>query len=168
MIRLILFAFLLAVPIAEIAVFLLVGREIGALPTIALIILTAILGAILLKKQGLSAFARLQDDIRAHRVPAAAIGHALTVAIAGALLLTPGFITDSVGFLLFIPAVRAGLWRLIAGSVKVHAAEGPHDRPRPMPGSPHGSSRPGTIDLEAGEYGPADPASPWSAGGQGR
>ncbi|MEM8663842.1 MAG: FxsA family protein, partial [Pseudomonadota bacterium] len=119
MIRLILFILLLGVPIAEIAVFIAVGSAIGVLPTILLIILTTVIGATLLRRQGVSALAKLQDDVRNKRTPAGAIGEAVTVAIAGILLLTPGFITDAVGFTLFIPAVRRWLWRGVKGSIKV-------------------------------------------------
>nr|WP_255720412.1 FxsA family protein [Acuticoccus kalidii] len=158
--RLILFAFLLIIPISEIAVFLVVGEAIGVLPTIALVVITAVIGAALLKQQGLQAFQRLQDDIRERRVPAASIGHALTVAIAGVLLLTPGFITDTVGFLLFIPAVRTWLWRSISSSVKVYRVD-------PVSGTagPTGGYREGqrTIDLDTTDYGPrdSDPETPW-------
>lgn len=155
-IRSILFILLLIVPVAEIAVFLTVGSMIGVLPTLLIIVLTAVVGAVLLKRQGLSAFARLQSDARAGRVPAAAIGQAITVAIAGALLLTPGFITDTVGFLLFVPAVRGWLWKQISGSVKVYG--GPNgmrpDGRQARPGNPQ------VIDLEATEVDP-DPTTPW-------
>ncbi|UOM36460.1 FxsA family protein [Acuticoccus sp. I52.16.1] len=161
-IRSILFAFLLIIPIAEIVVFLTVGSVIGVLPTIAIIILTAVLGAILLKRQGLSAFARLQADASAGRVPAAAIGQAITVAIAGILLLTPGFITDTVGFLLFIPAVRSWLWKQIAGSVRIHGAGtgGPGADAGGPAGHPYRPGKPQVIDLEATEVKP-DPSTPW-------
>jgi UPF0716 protein FxsA len=165
LVRLLLFAALVAVPIAEIAVFLVVGDVIGVLPTLGLIVLTALLGAILLRRQGLAAFGRLQADIHEKRVPAAAIGHAITVAIAGALLLTPGFLTDAVGFLLFVPAVRSFLWRQILSSVRIERFEGgagpsPYgaaDRP------PRGAR---VIDLEDEDYAPRDPASPWRGDGE--
>lgn len=165
MIRSILFVFLLIIPIAEIAVFLTVGSIIGVLPTLAIIVGTAILGAVLLKRQGVSAFARLRADVDQGRVPAAAIGQAITVAIAGVLLLTPGFITDAVGFALFIPAVRSWLWRQIRGSVQVHqmgaTGRGPNG---PYDGGPGGRpphrSRPQVIDLEASEV-RQDPSTPW-------
>ena len=165
-IRSILFIFLLLVPIAEIAVFLTVGSMIGVLPTLLIIVLTAIMGAVLLKRQGLAAFVRLQEDARAGRVPAAAIGQAITVGIAGVLLLTPGFITDTVGFLLFVPSVRAWLWRQISGSVKVqqYNPSGPSGGPGPGPaGRPYRPSDPRVIDLEATEVEP-DPTTPWRDG----
>jgi UPF0716 protein FxsA len=167
LIRLILFALLVAVPIAEIAVFLVVGDAIGVLATLGLIVLTALIGTVLLRQQGLAAFRRLQDDLRNDRVPAAAIGHAITIAIAGALLLTPGFITDGVGFLLFVPGVRAALWRQIMKSVKVHRLDPQGGHPfGPGPARPGQPPRggPRTIDLDDEDYGPADPSSPWGGG----
>ena len=155
MLRILLFVALVVMPISEIAVFLLVGSAIGVLPTIAIIILTAIIGTVLLRRQGVSALRRLQDDTKAGRVPAAAIGHAVTVAIAGVLLLTPGFITDAIGFALFLPAVRRGLWRQISGSVKVHRPGG--QRP-PSDADTYARRRTHarTIDLGSDDYGPAD------------
>lgn len=177
MLRFILFFLLVAMPIAEIAVFLVVGEAIGALSTILIIILTAVIGTILLRRQGLQALTRLREDSRAGRVPAAAIGHAITVAIAGALLLTPGFITDTIGFALFIPAVRRGLWRLIASSFVVRSVggsplgpgpsrdDGFDSGPKPGPAGGFGSPPrrgPQTINLDSDEYESREPdGSPW-------
>lgn len=152
MLRVLLFVLLVGMPITEIAVFLLVGGAIGALPTIAIIIVTAALGAYLLKRQGISALARLRTDMDAGRVPAGAIGHAVTIAIAGVLLLTPGFITDTIGFLLFVPGVRRTLWRQIAGSVRVHQARGPGGE-GPFRRRTHAR----TIELDRDDYRPNDP-----------
>ncbi|WP_420394275.1 FxsA family protein [Acuticoccus sp.] len=160
MIRTVLFLLLVLVPIAEIAVFLAVGSQIGTLATLGIIVATAIVGAILLRRQGLSALARLQSDLRSGRVPAAAIGHAIAVAVAGVLLLTPGFITDTVGLLLFVPAVRASFWRRLAGSAKLRVHPG--SAPRGGPRSRSDTGR--TIDLEATEVRTEDPSSPWRDG----
>ncbi|WMS44325.1 FxsA family protein [Acuticoccus sp. MNP-M23] len=159
-IRLFLIAILIAIPIAEVAVFLLVGSIIGALPTIALIILTAVLGATLLKRQGLSAIARLKADMDQNKVPAGAIGQAVTVAIAGILLLTPGFITDTVGLLLFVPAVRSSIWRQVSGAVKMERGKAPQR----STGAPRQRTHARTIDLDQGDYRPkgGDDDSPWS------
>lgn len=158
MIRLILFVLLISVPIAEIAVFLMVGSEIGVLPTILLIVGTAIVGAILLRQQGLAALMALQGDIKAGRVPAASIGHALAVGIAGVLLLTPGFITDMMGLILFIPAVRRAMFRSVSNAVKV-------ERVRPQaPGRPRTHGR--VIELDSREYGPANDETPWRGDGR--
>ncbi|GAB5374017.1 MAG: membrane protein FxsA [Acuticoccus sp.] len=157
MIRLILFIFLIGIPIAEIAVFIWVGSIIGAIPTILIIILTAIIGAGLLKRQGIAALGRLRNDVENNKVPAGSIGETLTVALAGILLLTPGFITDAVGFALFLPSFRHWLGRRIAGSIQVERGNAA------QPGRPGATPRGGnkTIDLDEGEYSRADPDSPW-------
>lgn len=157
MIRFILMIFLIGIPIAEIAVFLLVGSVIGALPTIAIIILTAIIGAGLLKRQGISALTRIRADIDSNKVPAGSIGEAFTIALAGILLLTPGFITDTVGFALFVPGVRHWIGNKIVGAVRMDIRThngGGFQRP----GQPSG---PRTIDLDETDYSRADPNSPW-------
>ena len=161
MIRFILLIFLIGIPIAEVAVIVMVGSIIGALPTIAIIILTAILGAALLKRQGLSAINRVRSDIRNNKVPAGSIGEAFAIALAGILLLTPGFITDTVGFALFVPKVRQWLGQRIAGVVRVDS-RGFSGGPQPGWQSPRGPQGPKTIDLDEGEYSRgADPSSPW-------
>lgn len=175
MVRFFLQLALIAMPIAEIIVLILVGKAIGVLPTVLLVIASSVLGAVLLKRQGLSALTRLRTDLRENRVPAAAIGHAIVVAIAGVLLLLPGFITDIVGLLLFIPAVRRTMWRQIAGSVTIRTAGTGTGSGSPLSSRPFGSRNPGrgrnapTIDLEATERrpvdGPSSSPSPWRDGG---
>ncbi|MEM8552086.1 MAG: FxsA family protein [Pseudomonadota bacterium] len=146
MVRILLFLVLVGVPIAEVSVFLLVGSIIGALPTILLIVATAVLGMVLLRRQGLSVLAQLQADLRAERVPAKAMGEAVTIAIAGVLLLTPGFITDAIGFALFIPAVRRRLWRKLGSGFKVERAEYRQRR------SDASSMNERVIELDEGDY----------------
>ncbi len=104
----------LVVPIVEIAVFILVGQQIGLGLTLALILATAVIGIILLRQQGFNVLERLREDVNAGRVPAAAMADGVLVLVAGILLLTPGFVTDAIGFLLFVPAVRDWVWRVIA------------------------------------------------------
>lgn len=161
MIRFILFIFLIGIPIAEVAVIIMVGSVIGALPTIAIIILTAIIGAGLLKRQGLSAINRVRMDVRNNKVPAASMGEAFAIALAGILLLTPGFITDTVGFALFVPKVRQWLGQRITGVVRMDT-RGFSTGPQPgwqTQRNPQGQK---TIDLDEGEYSRgSDPSSPW-------
>ena len=94
-------------PIAEIALLLKVGSAVGALNTIGFVIFTAILGAYLVRQQGLSTLARLQQETNAGRMPAKEIAEGVILLVAGAVLLTPGFITDAIGFALLVPAVRS-------------------------------------------------------------
>jgi UPF0716 protein FxsA len=104
----------LLVPIVEIAVFIVVGGRIGLWPTLLLIVVTAIIGTMLLRQQGFGVLAQIRDDVNAGRVPAAAMAHGVMIIVAGVLLLTPGFVTDALGFLLFVPVFRDWVWRTIA------------------------------------------------------
>jgi UPF0716 protein FxsA len=110
---------LLAVPVAEIAVFILVGGQIGVLWTLALILFTAILGSILLRIQGFKVINRLRAETDAGRIPSRELGHGVMILVAGILLLTPGFVTDTLGFLLFVPSFRSGIWQFLASRVTV-------------------------------------------------
>ncbi len=110
---------LIVVPLAELYVLLSVGHAIGAGTTILVVILTAILGAWLLRLQGYSTLARVRDQLHQGTLPSVEIFEGLILLVVGALLLTPGFITDTVGFAGLIPALRrrvarAMLDRLIA------------------------------------------------------
>jgi UPF0716 protein FxsA len=104
----------LVVPILEIAVFILVGQQIGLGWTLILILVTAIIGAYLMRQQGFGVLAQIREDVNAGRVPAQAMAHGVLILMAGLLLLTPGFVTDALGFLLFIPAVRDWVWQVVA------------------------------------------------------
>jgi UPF0716 protein FxsA len=97
----------IALPIAELYVIIKVGEAIGALPTIALLVLDSIIGAALLRHQGRAAWNRFNIALAENRVPAKETFDGAMVILGAALLLTPGFITDIFGFLLLIPPTRA-------------------------------------------------------------
>lgn len=132
---LIILILLVGVPILEISVFIRVGEEIGLFNTIAIVILTAIAGTALLRWQGLSVLSRAQESLRENRFPMEEVFDGLCLVFAGALLLTPGFVTDGVGFLLFLPPVRSRLkniaGRIIAKRATVYTSQGPGGRPPP-------------------------------------
>jgi len=112
----ILFLLFLAVPFVEIWLLIKVGTVIGAGWTILLVVATAVIGAGLVRAQGLSTISRIQQEMAAGRMPADEVLQGLFLFVSGALLVTPGFFTDSIGFLLLIPAVRRYLvGRLILG-----------------------------------------------------
>ena len=120
----------IAVPLAEIWLLLQVGGKIGALPTIGLVVLTAAVGAVLVRAQGFSMVLEVRRSLDAGEVPAVAIVEGIFLLVAGALLLTPGFVTDAIGFACLVPALRrAIIVRFIEMRVirSHHAAEaGPH------------------------------------------
>ncbi len=94
------------IPIIEIYLLIEIGSMFGALIAVALVILTGFLGAFLARMQGLQTLYRIQESLREGRMPSGELLDALLIGIAGLVLLTPGFLTDSAGFLLLIPATR--------------------------------------------------------------
>lgn len=104
--RSILFALFLVVPIIEIALFVVVGTRIGLGPTLAIVLLTAVAGSWLVARQGSATWLEFQAQLARGELPGAPLAHGAMILVAGALLLTPGFLTDLIGFALLIPAVR--------------------------------------------------------------
>jgi len=144
-----LFVAFLAVPLIEIALFIQVGGLIGLWPTLAIVVLTAIIGTWAVRSQGLAAMARLRGSFRDLNDPTEPLAHGAMILIAGALLLTPGFFTDAVGFALLTPPVRAAVLRYLRKRITVHRFEmGPGaGQPRTGPDAPRGRS-----DIIDGEY----------------
>jgi UPF0716 protein FxsA len=102
----------LVVPIVELVIFTVVVDAIGLGNTVLVILATAVLGASLVRWQGTSVFRRFQEDRMLGRIPAAPIIHGVLILVGGALLLTPGFLTDGVGFSLMVPPVREAVYRV--------------------------------------------------------
>ena len=99
----------MTIPLVEIAILINIGKIIGAGYTIALVIGTAFLGVSLLRIQGISTLAKVQANINRGQLPATELIEGLILLISGVLLLTPGFFTDMVGFLMLVPALRQRL-----------------------------------------------------------
>jgi UPF0716 protein FxsA len=108
--RLILLFFII-VPLVEMAVLLAVSDEIGGLSTIGLVVLTAVVGIQILKRQGLSTLLRANQRLNSGELPAQEILEGMMLAASGALLLTPGFLTDALGFVLLTPPARTAMAR---------------------------------------------------------
>ena len=126
-VRLLLVLFLV-VPLAEIWVLIEVGSVVGAVATIGLVVLTAVVGAALMRAQGLATLFRARAAMAKGEVPALELLEGAVILIAGALLLTPGFITDATGFACLIPSVRR---RLILATVRLQPAGAPRPRGHP-------------------------------------
>ncbi|WP_444921366.1 FxsA family protein [Microbulbifer sp. CnH-101-G] len=116
----------IVLPVLEMWVLITVGREIGALPTIGLVFLTAIVGVTLLRRQGLSTLMRAQEKMRTGDIPAKEMVEGIFLAVGGALLLTPGFITDAIGFACLIPGLRQLLLGRLLRHVTIVRPGGPH------------------------------------------
>jgi len=116
--RLIALSFL-ALPLLEIAVFILVGRAIGLFPTLALVILAAIAGGLLLRQQGLGVVSRLRNNVNAGTIPGRTMFDAMLIGLAAILLVLPGFLSDIAALALLVPPVRGWLFSALAGRVRV-------------------------------------------------
>jgi UPF0716 protein FxsA len=101
-----LFVVFLTVPIIELSLLLTIGAKIGIWATLVIIISTAMLGASLTRREGLKTWWRFQEKLTTGAFPNEELLDGLTILVAGALLLTPGFLTDTVGFILLIPGSR--------------------------------------------------------------
>ncbi|PZO78634.1 MAG: membrane protein FxsA [Mesorhizobium amorphae] len=157
------FLFLL-LPLLEIAGFVLVGREIGVMATLGLVLLGVVVGALLLRRGGLAAFGRLRAEVQAGRDPAPALVQGFTFVAAGVLFMLPGFLSDIIAIILLLPPVRNRALRLInARTVFAGMPGGRAAQPRPV------------INLERADYtrepqaspaepGKPNPASPWASG----
>ena len=126
----ILFLFFLIVPFVEIYVLLKVGGLIGALPTVLMVVFTAVLGAWLLKRQGFATWVRFQQSMAQGQAPVLEMIEGPVLLVGGALLLTPGFFTDILGFACLVPALRRKMaLYLIEKHLIVAAAGGPFQKP---------------------------------------
>jgi len=100
-------------PLAELYVIIQVGQAFGALNTIALLIVISVVGAWLMKREGISVWRRFQRQVETGHVPGREIADGVMILAAGALMMAPGFITDVVGILLLLPPVRAGVRAMV-------------------------------------------------------
>ena len=118
-----LFVLFVTVPIIEIALFIQIGGEIGLLSTLGIVIATAFLGTYLVRKQGLNALSQLKNNVETLENPIAPLAHGIMILLAGALLLTPGFFTDAVGFSLLVPNIRIWLFERVKQHI-LHSQNG--------------------------------------------
>lgn len=135
----------IAVPLIEIGLFIKVGGWLTLWPTLAIVLATGIIGTFLVRQQGLKVLGELRNSMSQMRDPLSPLAHGAMILFAGALLLTPGFFTDAIGFLLLVPQIRQAIITFAAARVKVASFTA---------GSHAGASRPrygddGVID---GEY----------------
>ncbi|HHL22333.1 MAG TPA: FxsA family protein [Aliiroseovarius sp.] len=151
-----LFLLFVAVPLIEIGLFIQVGGAIGLWPTLAIVVFTAVLGTWMLRAQGVRTIEKLRRSLTDMEDPTEQLAHGAMLLFSAALLLTPGFFTDAIGFLLLFPPVRSMVFRALKGRVGIAAfsvrpmqpGEGPHCR-----GYEGASNR----DIIDGEFTEVDP-----------
>ena len=167
-------AALILVPLAEIAIFIEVGGWIGALPTIALVVVIAVLGTWLLRRQGLETFNKAQTALHRGEMPVAEVLDGLFLIFASLLMVTPGLLTDAVGLMLLVPGLRRSFGRAAMRWFMAHA-DVRFTSSGAAPDGSAGRRGGGTIiegeacevdAEEAKDEGtrPGSPASPWRKG----
>ncbi|MEP2642643.1 FxsA family protein [Roseobacter sp.] len=127
-----LFIAFLAVPLIEITLFVQIGGAIGLGWTLVTVVLTAMAGTWLVRNQGLVAMGQLKSSFSDLRDPTEPLVHGAMILFSGALLLTPGFFTDAVGFLLLVPAVRVAVFTAVRARVNVQGFGAPQHPHRPQ------------------------------------
>lgn len=152
MFPILLFLFI-AVPVIEIALFIQVGGVLGVWPTIALVLLTAIVGASLVRSQGLQTLLTVQQRLAQGQLPAQQILEGVMLAVAGVLLLTPGFFTDILGMLVLLPAPRAYLAKQLMSRVvvgNIHASGAGFEQRNPFHdrANPNGTTYEGEFERK--------------------
>lgn len=132
------FLIFVIIPLTEIALFAWLGGEIGVFPTLFLCVVTAVIGSILIRKEGLNTLFSAQEKLNQGGFPARELFDGLCLVIAGVMLMTPGFFTDTMGFALLVPPFRNILWRTLPRYLGVS-----------VPGQNHGKTQdPGIMDIE--------------------
>lgn len=137
----------LLLPLIEIAGFVLVGNAIGLWPTLGGVLLTGVLGALVLRWQGVTAMRDLPRQINSGMMPGRAVADTALIGVAGFLLLLPGYFTDILGLLLLLPPVRHALYSAVRSRIKVVPLSG-----RSFYGTP--PDQPETIELDHDDYRP--------------
>ena len=145
----------IVIPLLEIWLFIMLGGFIGAYPTLFIIFLTAILGTFLVKTQGINVLKEIQSKFSELKNPTEPIVHGAMVLFAGALLLTPGFFTDTIGFLLLLPKVRKAAFFWLKNKVNLLKYSSSERI---------GSDKNKSSDIEVTDYKEVEPEekSPWT------
>ncbi|HAK61450.1 MAG TPA: membrane protein FxsA [Nitrospiraceae bacterium] len=115
-----LFLLFAVIPVIELALLIQIGSIIGTFNTIAVVILTAITGAYMVKLEGIGVFYRMQRDMAQGIFPAEELINGVLILVAGALLLTPGFFTDILGFLMVVPGSREVIKKIVKRYIERH------------------------------------------------
>ncbi len=131
----ILFAVFLIVPLIEIAFFVLIGNAIGLWPTLAGVLITAVVGSLVLRHQGMAVLTELRRQMAQGRVPARAMADAALIGAGGLMLLLPGYFSDLIGILLLLPPTRQLIYTLVLSRFTVvtttsYTAQRPEESPR--------------------------------------
>ncbi len=146
----------IVVPLAELYVIIQVGGAIGVVPTLVLLLADALLGSMLLRHQGRAAWVRFNRALAENRMPHKEVFDGVLIIFGGALLITPGFITDIFGLILLIPPTRA----IVRGISLAHRPQADGDGRDDVDHGPRPAATPRSARRPAGRARPGRPASP--------
>ena len=145
----ILFLVFMAVPLIEIAFFVVIGNAIGLWPTLAGVLITAIVGSLVLRYQGMAVFNDIRGQMSRGQIPGKALADAALIGAGGLMLLLPGYFSDLIGILLLLPPTRAAIYAFLKSRIQVvPMTGGGFSPPRREP------EQPGVIDLDQDDYRP--------------
>ena len=144
--------FVLALPLIEIALFIVVGRAIGVLPTLGLVIAAIIVGGFVLRQQGLGVLNRMRTNMQTGTLPGQTLFDGMLLALAAVLLIIPGFLGDVVAILLLLPPVRAWLYKTLTRNITVVQTTTSYRSTSPSDATPPHINGPGTIDLDDDDW----------------
>lgn len=147
-----LFLAFLTVPLVEIALFIQVGGLIGLWPTLLIVVITAIAGTVIVRAQGTQAIQGLRQSLSELDDPTVHLAHGAMILVSGALLLTPGFFTDAVGFLLLIPNFRLWVMKQARKRIKMQSFTVGGGPVPPHRGRPHPDRTPQGDRVVDGDY----------------
>lgn len=140
--RIVLFS-VLALPLIEIALFVVIGQAIGLVPTVLGVLLAGVAGGLVIRWQGIEALREMQIRMQRGEMPARKMGDTMLIVLGGLLLLLPGYFTDLLGLLLLLPPVRDLMYRLLARNLRVVEVTSTSYRR---------TEEPGLIDLDKGNW----------------
>ena len=140
----ILFLAFMVVPLIEIAFFVVIGNAIGLWPTLAGVLVTAVVGSLVLRYQGMAVFNDIRTQTARGQMPGRALADAALIGAGGLLLLLPGYFSDIIGILLLLPPVRSAIYGFLKTRIQVVPAGG-FSRPQPP-------QEPGVIDLDDSDW----------------
>ena len=143
----ILFLVFMIVPLIEIAFFVVIGNAIGLWPTLAGVLVTAIIGSLVLRFQGMAVFNEIRSQTARGQMPARALADAALIGAGGLMLLLPGYFSDIIGILLLLPPVRTAIYAFLKSRIQVVPMGGFGQQP-PRPEGPR------TIDLDGEDWRP--------------
>jgi UPF0716 protein FxsA len=146
----ILFLVFMIVPLIEIAFFVVIGNAIGLWPTLAGVLVTAIVGSLVLRYQGMAVFNDIRGQMGRGQIPGRALADAALIGAGGLMLLLPGYFSDLVGILLLLPPTRAAIYAFLKSRIQVVSMTGSAGFSSPQ----REPDRPGVIDLDHDDYRP--------------